>query len=160
LPVLLIPAIILQTGGNQLNAYARLGIVLPVNNKIILETENISTNNIDDQTIELKTRFTLGYNGAIGLSYKVGRHTHLWGEINMLSFNPFLKEGVVTKSTSNGVDNLSTLSVQQRNVKFEFSGTESSNNNNNSSLNSPDIEPTQSMPYSNIGIMAGLSFDL
>ncbi len=156
LPVLLIPAIVVQSGGKA-NVYARIGLVLPVKNKIIADQETTSYSGVDVRTEEYTTMFTIGYTGAIGLKYGLSKHVQLWGEISILSFAPYLKEGIATKSTVNGVDNLSTLPEQEKKIEYMFSGTTTSNN---LSQNNPDIGATQSMPYSNIGIMMGLSFDL
>jgi Outer membrane protein beta-barrel domain len=156
MPILAVPAVVIQSGGAKLNVYSRLGAVFPVKNKIIIETEKSSAYSNEQRTQELTTRFRVGFSGALGVSHNITERILVFGEVNMLSFAPYLKESNVTKYTVNGVDNLSSMSQQDKVTKYEFSASFTSSY----STNNPTVVQTFSVPYSNIGLAAGVSFSI
>jgi len=92
LPILFTPCIVIQTGGQKVNVYSRIGLVLPTGNKITEEQSYIDEGSSGTSTTTYSTLFTLGYTGALGIKYSLTDKWQLWGEISILSYEPYLKE--------------------------------------------------------------------
>jgi hypothetical protein len=159
LPVFVCPALVLQTG-DKLKLYARGGLVLPVNNKIVIDAhiesrESLSNSPVNFVTInqEIKTRFAVGFAGAMGVKYKLGKMLSVWGEAGLLSISLYTKKGTLTKYDVNGQDNLVKLKDEQKITNFELK------NNTNDPANS-NTSPAYAIPYSNFNITAGIAIEL
>ena len=155
-PVIFIPALVLQTGGDPWNIYARVGLAVPISTKI---TEDqvvaipLSTGGleIDDYTSQIKNSFSLGYSAAAGVHYKLNDKVSIWGEVSLLSLSVYIKESDLTSVTSNGQSvPLSQVNGTQT-VKYSKKATVDSNGAQ---------EPTYSQPFSNVGINFGIAFRL
>jgi len=153
LPVMIIPGLVLQTGEEGFNLYTRLGIVLPVNTKIEEEvrTDYIAggPNGINNKeyALEESSKFTVGYTGALGLSYKTGK-IKIWAELNAMSLSVELKEQKVTAFANDGHP-VPLQYVTPGTIEYMQSGTYGKN-----------AEPTYSVPFSYIGGMAGIGFKI
>lgn len=161
-PVYLMPALVLQSGG-KLNLYMRAGLALPLNSKDILNEQDVYPNGgpnstgteIDNVELVLKSSFSMGYTGAVGLSYELGEHAKVFVEANMLSLSVYAKSFDYTQYNINGTNVLPQYQAQQQaqgastGANFVFSGN----------ANSPtNTLVTRSIPYSSIGLMVGFSF--
>ena len=106
-PFMLVPALVLQTGGDKLNLYTRVGAALPVSTKItqdqiITNLPGTGATEVDDFTIKIKNSFSVGISAAAGVKYKLNERVSIWGEINMLSMSAYIKEADLTAVTVNG----------------------------------------------------------
>jgi hypothetical protein len=155
-PFFLIPALVLQTGGEKLNLYTRFGAALPINTKII--QDQVVTNvpgtgatEVDDFTLKIKNSFSLGISAAVGVKYKLNDKVSLCGEISLLSMSAYIKESDLTSVTVNGSSYpLSQVSGPQT-IKYSKNVTVDSNGAQ---------QPTYSQPFSNVGINVGVSFNI
>lgn len=161
LPVLLSPAIVIQTGG-KINFYARGGISIPV--KAIMELKYINVDNVLnpsnnttvrntlDVTEEYNFTLTPGFNGAMGIKVSPVSKLSVWGEVSLLSMNMYTNESTVTyfRVTQAGNDVTSQYQIQ-RNTSYALNGSASNNTNN---------DYTRLIPFSNVGINVGVAVTL
>ena len=143
-PVLLMPTLVLQTGGNTQQLYSKLGIVVPLNTQLTVE---INGNNPTlYERNKLSTLFTLGYTASVGYKYNLNSRLQLWGEVNLLSFQPYIKEDKVVAYTINGVQ-------QPPSKPNEYTYTTTANI-------ATFTSPTSTLPYSSAGLRVGVSYSL
>lgn len=159
-PVFILPAIVLQTDGEKVNVYSRLGVVLPVAGKLMDERKYTQDNSgspftgAQEETYEIKTRFAVGFHGALGIQWNLDRNFALFAEVNGMSMNAYAKKATLTRLTIGGVDYLSQASMAQKETEFEFSEEEL----NTAPSNAPSKAKTFAIPYSNIGVGIGFKF--
>ena len=153
LPIMIIPSFVLQSGEQGLNIYTRIGLVLPVNTKVeksyrvdYLAGGPNGINN-KEYTLEESSKFTVGYTGALGLSYKTNK-VKFWAELNVMSLSVELKEQKVTAFANEGHP-VPLQYVTPGTIEYMQSGTYSKN-----------AEPTYSVPFSYVGGIVGLAFQL
>jgi hypothetical protein len=157
LPVYIIPALVLTTG-KTLQLYTRVGIVLPVSDKLHND-ETRSGNALIGQTEEvfttdLKQRFCMGLQGAAGLAYVLNRHLSIWGEATGISRDAYTKRGTLTGYTEDGVDKLGTYTTSQKVTFYEFNY----NVTYPAQASEPEKQPTFSVPFSSIGMSFGIKY--
>lgn len=160
IPVLITPALVLQTGG-KINLYARGGIVIPIQSAIIQEIDyaeekyNPADSSFVNRTVkitdEFKMRLSPGFSGAMGVKIKTGKQVSVWAEAGILSMSLYYKSSEITRYDQNGESVLNLLTPTQRVTQFEFKGTSTGNVN---------TAPTFQAPFSNFNISAGVSIDM
>ncbi len=155
-PVLLMPALVLQTGGNKTNLYTRFGIALPLNTKItqdqvMANAPGTGAIYVDDFTWQIKSSFSLGFTAAAGVRYKINDRFSIWGELSLLSMSLNIKEQDLQSLTQNGQSIPLSSYTYPTTIKFSKTATVDSN------LAS---FPTYSQPFSNIGLKVGVTFNL
>jgi hypothetical protein len=153
-PFFLMPSLVLQTGGDKLNAYTRFGIALPLNTKITQEqtfTNAPGTGAIvvDDFTWQIKNSFSLGFTAAAGVKYKLNDAVSIWGELSLLSMSVYTKEQDLTQWTESGIGSVPLSQYgSPQNIKFSKTATVDTNYAS---------FPTYAQPFSNVGITVGVS---
>lgn len=162
LPLYLIPAIVIQTGGD-LNVYARVGLTVNVAGKLVTDvdvTQSISGSQSSTSKITTETTFRtgIGFQGAVGVSYPVMPKLRLFAETNGIAVNQYLKEQEITKYVVNGMDLTSKLTTNAKKTVYESSI--SSVSNSNPSPNEPTKELMYALPFSNVGIQVGARLSL
>jgi hypothetical protein len=156
--LLLQPSVVVQTGGAKTNIYARMGIIVPIMNLLVNDVnynESVN-NNVEKTTEEYSMYFSLGASGAMGASINLTHDLRLYTELCMVSYTPYLAKGTRTEYTRNGVNYLSYLSLSDREIEFEKTGKLVASQD----PDKPTISRTQSIPFSNIGINAGVVIQL
>ncbi len=156
--LLLQPSVVVQTGGAKTNIYARMGIIVPIINLLVNDVnynESVN-NNVEKTTEEYSMYFSLGASGAVGASFNLTNNLRLYTELCMVSYSPYLAKGSRTEYTRNGVNYLGYLSLSDREIEFEKTGKLVSSPD----PDKPTISRTQSIPFSNIGINAGIVIQL
>jgi len=155
-PFIVMPALVLQTGGEPWNLYCRMGLAVPISTKItedqvISNAPGTGALEIDDYTFQIKNSFSLGFTAAAGVQYKLNDKVSIWGEISLLSMSVYIKESDLTNVTSNGQNiPLSQVSGPQM-VKYSRNASTDSN---------MTVQPAYSQPFSNVGINIGICFKL
>lgn len=158
-PILLIPSVVLQTGGNVWNLYSRFGIALPL--KTTINEDQIYDNlpsatasnphTIDDLNFQIKSSFSLGFTAALGVQYKVNDVFSVWGEVSLLSMSLYVKEADLKGWTENG----STVPLSY------YGGPTTVSYGKNATVDTNyTTAPTYSQPFSNVGINVGISIRL
>lgn len=129
----LAPSLVLTTGGD-FAVYGKGGLVLPVGGSTISEGRD-GTNPLAvvEQEVESKGAMSIGFQGAIGASYKLSDKLSIFGELSAINLR--IKSGTqsVTKYTVNGTDFLAALDTYDKETTFV---DELNSSSNNSSYNS------------------------
>lgn len=161
LPILLQPALVLQTGGEKVNVYTRTGISLPIYCRTIREDANTNEPGngaieTDVYTYNLHNHFSIGFNAAIGVQFNFKSRTKLFIEGNLLSMSLYPKVAEMTKVTANGQSSyngksfLSYIPADEREIYFK----------KDSNFLTGNEAPAYSIPFSNAGIQVGISTEL
>ena len=157
MPVILMPALIVSTGcNNNLSAYARVGLALPVSGKIVTNetyTDNIGT---ITTTFEVKSHFSLGLCGAAGARYNLNRHMGLWVELNGLAMSLNSKSGTYTSYIQDGQQVLGAINTSDTHFLYTKNYSERNNNDPNQATKATAF----SAPFNNLGISVGILFNL
>ncbi len=155
-PVLLIPALVIQSGGEKLKVYGRIGAVLPLNTKV---TQEMVLSNlpgagaviVDDFTWQIKSSFSVGFTAAAGVKYQLNDKMSIWGEFSFLSMTQNTKEQNLQTWTEDGQS--VSLSAYPYPTHIKFSKT---------AIVDTTFEtfPTYGQPFSNVGFNVGISFNI
>jgi hypothetical protein len=157
-PVYIIPALVLSTG-NKLKVYSRTGIVLPVMDKVVREQTNSGSGTgwtTEIFTSELRHRFTIGMQGAAGVSYSLGSRLSVWMEGSFISRNAYAKEQELIGYTENGINMMGSVPQNSRIVEYEYEVRYTTPSN----ATGPEKLPVFSTPFSSIGLGAGIRYSL
>lgn len=152
-PVVLTPALYLQSGGKKINIYTRAGLVVPLKSKLTAEVGEITTatgTNVSRSInigYDVSTSFKLGLAGAVGVKYAVNPRLQLSMEISTTSLSLFLDELTITSYSIDGANVFSQIPEQSRKISYSRSG----------STNTP---PTYSIPFGNAALRAGVFYTL
>jgi len=103
-PAFLIPALVVQSGGDRIKAYGRVGVVMPLNTDITQDQVYTTTpaSHVTDYTFQIKSSFSLGFAAAVGLQYQLSDKVKLTGELSFLSLSTLIKQMDFTKLTQDG----------------------------------------------------------
>lgn len=150
-PLIISPSLVLQTGGKELNVYARMGLALPLNTKLTVENTYERTTigvaapgTLASMDATLRCKAALGFTGAVGVNYPVGKKLRIYAEANGVSLTVNAQELEMTSYIYNGqIANVPTLPEDFRITRY-------------SSTAENGKYPTYAVPFSNIGIAAGV----
>jgi hypothetical protein len=153
-PVILLPSVIVSTGGKNVSLYVKAGLALPVSTKI----NHINTYTPDfysSYTNEVTTwtyssRFSLGYSGSLGLQAKLSDNLDFWLEARVISLTVYAKKGELKDLTYDGKSYINNVNPIYKTVYFD--------NDNSFSSTAPYYEPAFSVPFSSAGLNAGLTY--
>lgn len=152
--VLVSPALIMQTGGEKMNLYTRLGVSVPVMNNLEISSTHYPISNSRLNVVELFTmRTAVGFNGAAGVSIPAGKFMDIWCEVNMLSLTTYLKESEITSFRVNGQEGVQSLTENDRRTLYVFSDSSPLPR----SASQPEVSITEAMNYNNVGLAIGLT---
>lgn len=157
-PVNLCPALVLHSNGRRFNAYLRAGPVLPVNTKRTLNiTEQYnSSSSFGSYHVRAKmleeSKPAIGAGAALGTSFSVQPHLSIFVECNITALQMYIRQRTYTGFTYNGQDILDAIPDVERTILYEEDGED----RGPTATTSP-VRPTYPVPYSALGIVAGLS---
>lgn len=155
------PAVIIKSGGEKVNLYAKAGLVIPllgtINSKI---DDNRYSNPLAVQNIEAKTSgaFSLGFTGAFGANFNFGSKFSLFAEIGASSLQIKSKETKYSKLDVNGTDALTTEYVKKTKYVDEITNTSNTDSNPNKDSNQAKEDLRQIANFSNFFIQVGFKF--
>lgn len=159
MPVLLSPALVLQTGGEKLSLYSRTGLVIPVQSTYTLESTSTTESLLAVQNVErsiykeeFKTRFGVGFSAAVGVRYKIAELFSIFSELNVTSLTLYARESEVKEYIVDGVNYTNTMPDEYRTTKYEFKASSANSTTNTYS--------TFAVPYGNFGFTAGVIMSL
>ncbi len=154
------PAITIGTAINDIGLYARFGAVLgfgSVYREFIFSS--MSSGIASSQTTKIKSSggMGLGLTGGVGITYSLSSKWSLFGEVNVISMSYSPAKSKLTEYTVDGIDQLSTLTTSEKEVKFVDSFTYNT-------ADHPSDEPREELksyfPFSSLGLNIGLRIDL
>jgi len=149
LPVLVTPSFYFQTTNKEFNLYSRVGLALPVYQKIKINSESTVNNTEYTGSMTMKTDFCPGFNGAVGVDYKLNDNFHLWSEVSLVSMTLYTKESTITSYSVNGVDQLSSIPENKRTTQYKDGTT---------TPGGPNYQAKYTIPFSSIGLFAGIAY--
>lgn len=164
------PAVFLTPGLEKLNPYARLGFLIPVAGKLYINSQAYAPDaggpgvDIDVKAkTEVESRFSIGFAGALGVSYPVSPKLQIYGEVEMKSLSiksksAQIKEYQTTAVTSSGTalvpgQQLADLPRNETHFQFEDTYTEGAED-----PDSPRKIPTQYVNASGLGFNLGIRY--
>lgn len=144
------PAVVLFFAQNKkFESYTKVGVILPIHGDLTIETNRTYTTPAGITTAYAKEEVlpnpTLGFSGALGTTYKLGKNISLFAEIEYRNFTVGGDTKETKEYTENGVDKLNTPTSFRE-------GTYSSNHTNyveqlNSTSNHYLFNPNLASPY-------------
>ncbi len=179
----LTPAIKLMAPvSDRFSIYSRVGIVIPLSDKMVYESENHSSsfysnkvnnsrtstysNGSENKKMEFSSYFKLGYTAALGVNFSLGKHFDVFGEINTVSTSFEAKKSTITEwtefsSNSNGTTtNKNKLNgLKPHDIETEYlKDYVVDNTNPKINQDSPRKDVSFSLPASSMGINVGIAF--
>jgi len=167
----IMPAIYLTPAFAKLNPYARIGLLIPAAGKLHIETSANATNaggpgtdiKIAAET-EVESKFSVGFAGAIGVTYPIAPKLQVFGEIEFKNLSIKSKSAEIKKYETTAVtggnsvlvpgQQLEDLPMNEKKFEFEDSYDESENDD----PDAPRKIPTQFVNASGVGINIGLRY--
>jgi len=149
LPILVTPSFYFQTSNKEFNLYSRVGLALPVYQKIKINSESSVSGTEYSGSMTMKTDFCPGFNGAVGIDYKINDNFHFWSEVSLVSLTLYTKESTITAYSVNGTDQLSTIPENKRTTQYTDGQT---------SASGPNYQAKYTIPFSSIGLFAGIAY--
>ncbi|WP_395046810.1 outer membrane beta-barrel protein [Flavobacterium sp.] len=148
------PTFVLSGGYATINPYAKFGAIIG-SGKIIEEYNSVNGSDIYNAEVEAKGGIAFGFHAGLGMSFGLTPKLSLFGELNMNNLSYAPKDGKMTKYIHNGVDELATLDINEREYEYTENPTLSS-----SDPNQPLKAPKTSYNYNTLGINIGLKYSL
>lgn len=149
-----IPSIVIAAGTENINPYAKFGVVIGVGS-ICMEYEySGSGGDIEILKSTLNGGVAIGINSAVGAIFELSDKFSIFGELNAVNMSYAPTKGELTEATYNGVDNLADMTTQEKEIEFVDKYTYDYNNP------PPDSEPRKELkhkfPYGSFGINVGV----
>ncbi|MFC6096529.1 outer membrane beta-barrel protein [Flavobacterium qiangtangense] len=166
----IMPAIYLTPAFSKLNPYARIGLLIPAAGKLHIDSQAYAPNGGGEGVdvgvrarTEVESRFSVGFAGALGVTYPIGPKLHVFGEVefknlSIKSKSAEIKEYETTAYTPSGNvlvpgQQLADLPTNETHFQFEDEYTEGAPN-----ANEPRKIPTQYVNASGIGFNIGVRY--
>lgn len=157
-PIVLCPSLVLRTGGDGIKPYGRVGPVLPLHTARVVDiTEEFRTPasfrnyTITAQAIE-SSRFSVGIAAAIGVSVPLWAHTSFFAECSATALQLYIRKRAYTSFFYNAEDLTDAIPESQRTTWYEMNYTD-----NGATPTGNTVRPAYSVPYSALGVVAGVS---
>lgn len=159
----LMPSFVLTTGTSGLNAYGKLGLVLPVGGKTVTDVyNNINPNSVEEYSVESSGQFSLGYMGTFGVSFGLSDNLSFFGELQGINLRIKSKSSSITSYTMGGTDVMGTLTTYDKETVY-VDELNSSSNNSSYNTNPNDGAAKESLAstsnYNGMFINVGLKFN-
>lgn len=165
------PALYLTPAFAKLNPYARIGLLIPAAGKLHIETDARAINAAGPGTdvvvraeTEVESRFSVGFAGALGVTYPIGPKLQVFGEVEFKNLSIKSKSAEIIKYETMAVNStagvsvpvpgqqLADLPMNEKKFQFEDSYTESDD------PNAPRKIPTQYVNVGGIGVNVGIRY--
>ncbi len=155
-PLIVMPSLVLQTGGDPLNLYTRIGVALPLSSNITMDqiesnVPGTGATSVYDFSFQIKNSFSVGLAAAAGVKYKINDKISIWGELSMLSMSLYIKEADLQGFSYNGQSQSLSYVTSPHVTNYSKTAVVDSNGAQ---------QPTYSQPFSNFGMNVGVTFNL
>lgn len=149
------PSMIISAGSESVNPYAKFGLIIG-KGSIKSEYTEKSGGDIIFTKIKYNGGVAFGFSSAIGLMFRLSEKLALITEVNMINLSYAPTKGEVTEATLNGADQLSSMTTNDKEVKF----VDSHSSSTSSSSSQPDESVKSKYPFGSVGINVGLKIGL
>lgn len=147
------PSLVIACGFEKINPYAKFGLVIGSGSVMYEYVEN-DGGDVTVIKMKLNGGTALGLTSGIGAIFNLSDKMAFYSELNMVNLSYAPTKGEVTEARYNGVDFLSDLTTNEKEVEFVDSYTYESGNP------PPDSQPRkelkQKLPYGSFGLNFGL----
>jgi hypothetical protein len=157
------PNVIITTGMPEINPYAKFGLVIG-KSKIIQDTD--SKNGVGDLTInsyEYTGGFKLGFQGALGMDFKLGTKLGIFTELNFTGYNYSPDKRTLTKAeqtiaaTGATTNLLPTYTLNQIELEYDDDYTLTYPQDPNA-VNLPSKTSRLTLPFGTFGLNVGVKY--
>ena len=161
--LLLNPSFIFSAGFGKAAPYGRFGFIV---SSPKVSGESLSYNNGDgiDSTAkswELTKGLTLGFQGAIGMNWKLSEKLDFYTEVNFLSMTYYAGEYNLTRDITSYdytlIDNLPNMFLWNKKTIYKKEFDPSSVNND---MSKPQVALREAQPFSSLSFQVGIRFSL
>jgi hypothetical protein len=154
------PTFIFSAGFGKWAPYGKFGIItgspkLYMKESYYYDLDGTSTWN---KNWEYTKGLSLGYQGAIGMNWKLNGMMDLYTEVDFVSLTYYPGEANLVKSNQDGVDNLSQISLSQR--KTIFKKTLDTYPYSEPDPTQPTLAVREAQPFSSLSLQVGLRFSI
>jgi len=115
------PTLVIAAGYSKINPYAKLGLVMGMS-KIFYTSDSIDTDSFGTDVSSMEAEMTggmmLGLRASAGINYSLNDKIALFAELTSISGNIKPTEGEITKSTTNGENNLDGATYNDTHIEF------------------------------------------
>jgi opacity protein-like surface antigen len=155
-----LPQLVISTGSeNKLNMYSKFGLILPVAGQTTFKKEGQVFTGLGTAPILVEGnstgKFSLGYTGALGVTFNLSDKLSLFGELQFINLRIFSATQTITKYEVGGSDIMSTKDKEDLETEFVTSLDEKSN----ADSNTPRQELGSSTNYNSLGLNVGVKFN-
>ena len=167
------PSILITPGFDKLNPYARVGALITGAGKLTIESDVLALNAAGPGTdvkvhalTDVTAKFSVGFAGAVGATYPIGKNLSVFGEVEFKNFSIKSKSAEIKEYVTTGISadgntflipgqQLADLPQSEKNFNFsdEFSGSVLGDDPNQART-----IPTQYVNASGIGVNVGLRY--
>ena len=166
------PAILITPGFDKLNPYARVGALLTAAGKLTIESDVLAINAAGPGTdvkvealTEVTAKFSVGFVGALGATYPIGKNLSVFGEVEFKNFSIKSKSAEIKEYVTTGISGgntflipgqqLADLPQSEKNFNFsdDYNGTVLGDDPNQART-----IPTQFVNASGIGVNVGIRY--
>ena len=148
------PTLVFRSGFEKINPYGKVGLVIG-SGKIINDRNQKNGVDTSNFTLELDGGNPIGFQASIGTLYNINSKLSLFGELNLVSLEYAPKKGKYTKYLENGVDQLPTMTIREKEAEFVESLIETGEPSN---PNEPSKSITIPFSFSSFGINVGVQY--
>ncbi|WP_299394784.1 outer membrane beta-barrel protein [uncultured Gelidibacter sp.] len=169
------PGIFITPNFKAVNPYARIGLIVPVAGDLTIETVARQKNGGGEGTdilvealSEVQAKFSVGYFGALGITYPISDNLSIFGEVEIKNLSIKSKSAKITEYSTTAISGgqsqlvpgqqLADLPVYEK--EFEFSDDYNQSTTTQPDQTKPRLIPTQYVNASGTGINVGIRFIL
>lgn len=153
------PSILFKVVGRKLNPYAAVGILVPVYSRVNMKSAYTSsgfggtTSGGSEQKMTLKN--TVGFNSSLGIAPAINKRFSFFASLNLQAISIQAKKSTMLSIKANGVEMIDAYTTNDREILYVKKLKD-----NTYDENKPRKEIGFSLPYSSIGVSAGLQINL
>lgn len=152
----LIPSVVIASGFDGINPYAKFGLLIGTGS-IFIENDENDDGDIIAEYWKYNGGFALGLNSALGAVYIINDNISIFGEIDMVNLSYSPTKGELTEASLNGVDQLPSMTTSEKEIEFVDSYTY--NPADPMIETEPSKEIKYKMPYGSVGLSVGLKIN-
>jgi outer membrane protein W len=167
------PAIYITPAFSGFNPYVRGGLLLPLAGNLTIETDVRQINGGGEGTdivvkaeSEVKSTFSVGYSGALGVTYPINEHFGFFGEIEFKSLSIKSKSAEIKEYSTTAVSDAGSQPVPGQQLadlprsekEFRFTDNFTQSTNSPPPEDEPRKIPTQYVNASGIGFNLGVRY--
>ncbi len=149
------PSVVISAGAESINPYAKFGLIIG-KGSIKTEYNEIDRGDVFFTKIKYNGGIAFGFSSAIGLMFSLSEKLALITEVNMINLSYAPTKGEVTEATYNGTDQLSSMTTNDKEIKF----VDSHSSSFSSSSSQPDESVKSKYPFGSVGINVGIKISL